>query len=405
MSGLELYVDDIEGRLTAAVMEKGRLNDLYIDGGDMTGTWASIYLGKVTKIDNKLDAAIVDLGNGLSGFLPAKHVHFQDADASEARSGIGQLLKPGQMVMVQIKSEARKGSRHEQQKMPRLTTKIYIIGQFCVYCPIASRVTMSRRLTNESIIAFTAKLKNKGGWIIQQNADNAAEADILQETSLLEKEWDIICAARDASRDQPRMLRAGPNALYRALADYGARNFDHIHVADRQVFDMMAQWCAKHDPALATSKRLRLFKPEKLGQRLFDIHDLYGDLEALEDSLIPLPGGGGIIIEQTHAMVVIDVNQGSTGSIVEANVQAAAEVARQLRLRNLSGAIVVDFINMGQRSERARVLEALERAFETDSSGPIVHGFTRIGIVEITRKRRSGAHTEKKPASQFVKNG
>ena len=219
MSGLELYVDDIEGRLTAAVMEKGRLSDLYIDGGDMTGTWASIYLGKVTKIDNKLDAAIVDLGNGLSGFLPAKHVHFQDADASEARSGIGQLLKPGQMVMVQIKSEARKGSRHEQQKMPRLTTKIYIIGQFCVYCPIASRVTMSRRLTNESIIAFTAKLKNKGGWIIQQNADNAAEADILQETSLLEKEWDIICAARDASRDQPRMLRAGPNALYRALAD------------------------------------------------------------------------------------------------------------------------------------------------------------------------------------------
>ena len=164
----------------------------------------------------------------------------------------------------------------------------------------------------------------------------------------------------------------------------------------QEIFDLLATWCEIHDPALAKSKRLRLYKPEAQGQRLFDIHDIYAELEALEEKKVFLATGGSLIIEPTHALIVIDVNQGSATNIVEANIAAAHEVARQIRLRNLSGAIIVDFINMSQKSERAKLLDALERVLADDPAGAQSHGFTRIGIIEITRKRRSAMSYEKK---------
>lgn len=395
MSGIELFVDDIDGRLHAAAVTKRGLEDLYVDGPDMACAWAGIYLGKVTKIDKSLDAAIVDIGNGQSGFLAAKHVHLRGADPAETRTGIAELLKPGQNLIVQVKSEARAGSMHENSKLAKLTTKIYIIGQYAVYCPMAERVTMSRRLDNEDIITLTAKLRGKGGWIIQQSANNAAPHEILRETEMLEKEWQIISSEAETSDGRPRLLKAGPNALHRALLDHGARSFDHIHVGNKNILQMMTDWCAKHDPDLATSKRLRLFRPEKIGQRLFEIHDIYAEIEALGDRAVPLPSGGSLIIDPTHAVVMVDVNQGGGHHAVEANVEAASEIARQIRLRNLSGAIIVDFINMSQRSERARVGEALEAMLSTDTAGALCHGFTRIGLFEITRKRRGAMYFEK----------
>lgn len=395
MSTLELMVDIIDGRLYAAIVDKGVMFDLYVDAVTNPTPWASIYQGKVAKIDKRLDGAIIDLGGGLQGFLPSKHISFPDSDGSEDRTGIADLLKTGDTVMVQVKAEAKRSGIFEQEKLPRLTTKLNLLGQYMVYCPLASRVTMSRNIESHALLGLTAKLKGKGGWIVQSAAEKADEDDILAETDRLMEEWQIIVAGKETGDGKPRMLKAGPNALYRALFDYGVNAFEHIHAGSKQTFDLIAGWAAKYQPALATSKRLRLFKPEKAGQTLFDIYDLHTELDVIKDAQVHLPSGGSLIIEPTHALVVVDVNQGSASSIVETNLEAARVLARQIMLRNLSGAILADFINMPMKTERIRVLDELEHHLQNSHTLSQVHGFSRIGIVEITRKRRTAMYHEK----------
>jgi ribonuclease E/ribonuclease G len=254
---------------------------------------------------------------------------------------------------------------------------------------------MSRQIERNDVLSMTSKLKAKGGWILQPHAEEE-DADVLKvEADKLLDEWNVTRAGETASGDRPRLLKGGPSALYRAMFDYGAVGFDHIHAGNRKMFDLIIEWCRKYDPPLANSKRLRLFKPDKPSQTLFDIHDVLSELEVLRDKRVELNGGGSIIIENTQAMTVIDVNQGSASNPYAANQEAAIEAARQIRLRNLSGAILIDFIGMDERSQRARILTTMEEAFANDASNAQVHGFTRLGIIEMTRKRRSGTYSEK----------
>jgi ribonuclease G len=406
MSGLELMIDEADGCLYAAVLKKGILHDLYADAAENPASWASIYLGKVTKIDKRLDAAIVDLGNGQQGFLAAKHVSFPGEEKPSARAGIADLLSPGQSVIVQIKSEAKRGTTHEKDKMPRLTMKLYIMGQYLVYSPTPGANATSRRVKNEAALDAIAKLtkaKNEGSWILRVGADSAAAEAIHGEAARLLKKYEKINAALNNGDPTPRIALRGLNALSRALNDYGANAFEHIHAGNRAIFEKLEKWCAKNDPPLATSKRLRLFKPEKPGQVLFDIHDVLENIETLSDKTLHLKNGGTIIIENTHALTVIDVNQGAGGSAPETNLEAAQEITKQIRLRNMSGAILVDFIGMGQKTDRADLLEKVERFFAADDTAVQVHGFTRLGIMEITRKRRSATLAEKQAASRPAK--
>lgn len=395
MSRLELFADEIDGHLHVAIVRKGVLVDLYVDRPDRTACWASLYLGKVIKIDPRLDAAFVDLGSGLVGFLPAKHVYRPGDDPSGTRTGIAQLLKAGQTVMVQIKSEGKTHTENENQKLPRLTMKLYVPGMFLAYSPVSTQVTISSKIRNEEVLTLTTKLKGKGGWLIQHAAEKASDADIAFESDALQKKWQKIQRDMGVSPDIPGLLMEGPNALFRALVDYGTPNLEHIYVGNRQLLDYVISWSQQHLPALATSKRLRLFKPEKQGQRLFDIHDIYSAIDPLLDKRVYLDGGGTVIIEHTSALTIIDVNQGSAGSISEVNHAATREIARQIRLRSLSGAILVDFINMGNKNERIRLLELLESVMAEDAAQAQVHGFTRLGIIEMTRKRRTPMLVEK----------
>lgn len=392
MSGLDLYADELNGRLHVAVVRKTILADLYADSLDRAGSWGSIYSGKVTKIDKSLDAAIVDLGAGLFGLLPAKHVHFPGADRSEERTGIAELLSPGQAVTVQVKAEAKKSTPHENAKMPRLTTRIVIQGQFLSYSPLAGQVTISSSLGSEATLALTSRLKGKGGWIVKQAAQDVSEDEIQAETQKLQEKWQVISAM---TTGEPRLLKAGPDALSRALFDNGEKAFGHIHIGSKALFASMTAWCEKFSPGLAASKRLRLFKPEKPGQKLFDLHDIAGEIEDLRSKRVDLPSGGTLIIDATHAMTVIDVNQGPAFNHAAANAEAAREVARQIRLRNLSGAILADFISTTSRADRQRLQEEIESALFGDPAGAQMHGFTRLGIAEITRKRRTASYAEK----------
>ncbi|MDE1151125.1 MAG: ribonuclease E/G [Micavibrio sp.] len=394
-SGYELFIDEVDGRLHAAVTCKGVLSDLYVDPLDMTASWASLYAGKVVKIDKKLDAAIIDLGNGLQGLLPAKHVHVQGADQSIARTGIAELLAPGQMILVQVKSEGRKGESLEHNKLPRLTMKIYVMGQYLLYSPVLNRVTISRMVDAEDTLALTTRLSGKGGWIVQPGAAMANAGAIIKESEQLLSEWHIIKAERETGENRPRILKGGPNAIHRALSDYGSPHFDHIHVATKKLLDQMVAWCDRFEPTLATSKRLRLFKPEKVGQKLFEIHDIFSELADIGNEVVYLPSGGTIIFETTRAFTVVDVNQGDGANPLTVNEEAVDAVARHLKLRNISGAVIVDFISMSLKTDRFQIVTRLEQALAADAATAQVHGFTRLGLIELTRKRRNGWLAEK----------
>lgn len=392
---LELLADDIDGALHVAIVRKGVIQDLYTDAPSTPMPWASICLGRVVKIDPRLDAAIVDLGGGQQGLLPAKHVRFAGGDESETRTGIASLLSAGQMVFVQVKSEGKRRTEHENRKLPRLTMKIYIPGLCLMYSPTSRQVTISSRIENKKVHALAARLGGKGGWILRPPIVDADPAEVERESRLLQEMWqDMQARARDMG-DHPGVLMPGPDALRRAFIDYGIVSFEHVYAGNKRVLDLVMDWSARHFPPLAGSKRLRLFKAEKPGQRLFDIYDLYAVLDSLREGSVPLDGGASMAIEATAALTVIDINQGSASSIPAANLAAVRELPRQCRLRNLSGAILIDFINMHQRDERARLMEALTQAFADDRAHAQVHGFTRLGIIEMTRKRRTASFAEK----------
>lgn len=393
MSGIELYIDYIDGRPHAAACRHGKLSDLYVDATDRTLSWGATYMGKVIKIDNRLGAAIIDLGNGQTGLLMAKHVYVPSLDATAARPEIGAMLTGGQAVLVQIKSEAGYRTQYDGKKLPRLTMKLCVMGQYLIYCPASAR-GVPKKTPTPAQAELAASLPNKG-WIVKERASKASRADIDTEAKTLLKEWQELKEAAEGGDKTPRLIKVGPDTIRRVMNDYSALMFDHIYVGNKKLFDRMSEWCAAFNPTLAGSKRLKLFKPLTPKEKLYDEYDLYSELEYLKDSRIDLPGGGWIVIDYPHAFTVIDVNQGSGPGPSEVNQQAALEISRQIRLRNLSGAILIDFIGMNQKSERSDLVETLANLFVDDGAVTQVHGFTRLGIIELTRKRRSATYMEK----------
>ncbi len=390
-AGLELLVDTIDGCLYAAVVERGMLADLYMDPPTRAAAWATLYIGRVVKLDRRLNAALVDLGDGLSGWLPAKHIVDGDGD-----TGVLEVLRAGQPILVQIKSEAKRATVHEEGKLPRLTMKLYQPGIFINHHPLSKKVQILDAQETPPARALAEQLKLEGGgWAIRPGVDDATDAEITHELRYQQALWKKIQEAHAEHADRIGVLKIGPSALYRALYDYGPQAFEHIYVGSRELLDQALKWCGRHLPALADSKRLRLFRPEKPGQKLFDIYDVEGAIETLSDAELHLSCGGSIVLETTSAFTVIDVNQGSAETIGIANRAAALEAARQCRLRNLSGAILIDFINMDQKNERAHLMETLQDAFTGHGATTQVHGFTRLGIIEVTRKRRTGTLAEK----------
>jgi|GEM_PF-1256922 len=396
MSSLELLVDDIDGFLFAAVVDDGYLIDLYINKPYINGSWASMYLGKIMKIDTKQDAAFVDLGNNLVGYLSAEHALVRTPGVEIPRSGISKMVKNGDTFLVQIKAEGKSHSLYENHKHPRITANLHVPGGFLVYMPHSDNINYSGNIDEKFIDKLKTKVNLDGGWKFYSSAVKLSNDEIEYEVEYLKQHWQHLLDRADRQTGQPGLIEVGPIALFRAFMDYGAASFDHIYAGNNMILKIITDWSGKHLPRLATSKRLRLFKPQKPGERLFDTYDLYGEIEKLKSPLVEMPQGGTLIIENTSAFTTIDINQGGSSSIEDTNFRATYEVARQIKLRNLSGAILIDFIgNVPLKTERKRLLDALESYLKDDIGEAQVHGFTRLGIVEITRRRRSAPLHEK----------
>ena len=402
MSRLELLVDR-DGPLTrAAVLADGRLTDLHIDHADRPSLLGAVILGRVERIATGLNGAFIDLGGGLSGLLPAADVRrpVLDDDSPQTRShprpgskpaAIGALLRTGQPVVVQVKADAAGA------KGPSLTMDITLPGRFLVHAPLGRDISVSKRLGSGPERAALARriegLATGAGWIIRAGAAQVPDELLAAESEALHLQWRAI---RDDARagSAPRVLHPGPDAPTRALIEQGAAAPDSIIVDDPApaggiavgegpLLSGLRGWCDRHAPDL-----LPRLTAHRASQRLFDLRDLDSAIAELLDVRVPLPLGGSLVIERTEALTVVDVNAGERGNPVDVNLDAAAEIARQLRLRNVGGIVVVDFVNMRGRGDAERVLAALSHAVESDPVQTQVYGMSKLGLVELTRARR-----------------
>ncbi len=372
---LELLIDDSPGELRAALREDGRLVELIVERAGHESIVGNVYLGRIERVLPGLDAAFVDIGLARSGFL----ARIEGLD--------GARLAEGVRVLVQATKDG------VGEKGAAVTMRIALPGRHLVYAPLEHGITLSRRIVDaderKRVGAMVAGVAAPdGAYVVRTGAVAASEADLKDEVAALSALWEGIEAGRDQGAP-PMCLHREPGAVARLLRDWAAAGLSRVVIDGREAHTAALAYARAHLPGLASAVRLHGGV-----EPLFELEAIEEEIEAALQPRVRLPSGGEIVIERTEALAVVDVNSGAhtargraEDTVRDTNLEAADEIARQIRLRGLAGRIVVDFIAMERADDRRRVQQALERALAGDRSPARVGGFSSLGLLEITRRR------------------
>ncbi|MDP2892708.1 MAG: Rne/Rng family ribonuclease [Bacillota bacterium] len=390
----EIIVDINHFQTRAALLQDGKLMEIYVERSDKERITGNIYKGRVDNVLPGMQAAFVDIGLGKNAFLYAGDIlvdkmdfEFDDGSPDVSLGNIKDMVKTGQEIIVQVVKEAL------GTKGARLTTHITLPGRLVVLMPTVDHIGVSRRIEDESerhrLKTEVEKIKpKKMGVILRTMAQGKTAADMGPEIRLLTRHWEKI-QSKAKTVSAPRLLHAERDLLFRIVRDMFNENVDRMVVSDREHYERVCEIADIVSPHI--SKKIELF------QQQCDIFEYYGlepQMEALLERKVWLKSGGYIIIDQTEAMTVIDVNTGKfvghsnlEDTILRINLEAAQEIARQLRLRDISGIIIIDFIDMDLIVNREKVLDTLREALREDRTKSNVLGITGLGLVEMTRKK------------------
>jgi len=338
-----------------------------------------------------MQSAFVEIGLERAAFLHIADIweHRQNGHGGPDTRPIEKILHEGQSLLVQVIKDpiGTKGAR--------LSTQISLAGRLLVYLPQDSHIGISQRIEDEAEReSLRGKLQlllpdgHSGGFIIRTMAETATEREMQSDIEYLTKLWgDLNARARDVPA--PALLYQDLNLAQRVLRDMSTEETSRVVVDSRETFVKMLEFAREYTPAL--SERIA----HHAGERpLFDLHRVEDEIEKSLARRVDLKSGGYLIVDQTEAMTTIDVNTGGfvggrsfDDTIFKTNLEAAQVIARQLKLRNLGGIIIIDFIDMENADHRNAVLAELNRALERDRTRLTVNGFTQLGLVEMTRKR------------------
>jgi ribonuclease E len=376
-------------RTQIAVLEDTVLVEHYVTKASATSYAGNVYLGKVQNVLPSMEAAFVDIGKGRNAVLYAGEVNY-DASGIEGRAHrIEQALKPGQTIMVQVTKDpiGHKGSR--------LTSQISLPGRFLVYVPDGRVTGISRKLPDAERTRLKAILKRimpeDAGVIVRTAAEGASEEDLERDVARLHAQWESIqAAAAKAGSSAPALLYAEPDLVVRVIRDIFNEDFRQLIVQGDDEWETVENYVAHLAPDLAP--RLTHWVDS---QDAFSAYRVDEQLTKALDRKVWLPSGGSLVIDRTEAMIVVDVNTGKfvgkggnlEETVTKNNLEAAEEVVRQLRLRDLGGIIVIDFIDMVLESNRELVLRRLMECLGRDRTKHQVAEVTSLGLVQMTRKR------------------
>ncbi|MDI6631867.1 MAG: Rne/Rng family ribonuclease [Bacillota bacterium] len=379
----EIIISTASGRTRVAVIENHVPVEVYFEppGAELVG---SIYKGKVENVLPGIEAAFVNIGLEKNAFL---HVHDARAvaDGQGRKLGIEELLRPGQEVVVQVVKGPFK------TKGPRVTTHVTIPGRYLVLAPMVQHTGVSRRIglpsERERLRQLVAKLCPPGmGLIVRTAAEGVGEAELEHDLVNLLKLWDEIRAK--AREPGPRLLFRDVELLPRILRDFFTADVARLVVDSPALQVQVLEILDEMEPGLKDRVYL------ETGRNLMEVYGVEQEVKRALKRRVWLKCGGYIVFDQAEALTVIDVNTGKyVGSqsleetVVKANIEAAQEIARQLRLRNIGGIIIIDFIDMLEEKHRQEVLDALEEALRQDRVRFHILGITKLGLVELTRKK------------------
>lgn len=384
----EILINVTPQETRVAVMQLGVVQDLHIERGSNRGIVSNVYLGKVMRVLPGMQSAFIDIGLERSAFLHVADI-WENSHNGDTAKPIEKVLYEGQKLLVQVIKEplGTKGAR--------LSTQLSIAGRLLVYLPQETHIGVSQRIESEeqrdalrARLQAILPLEHKGGYIIRTVAEASAELDFAADIAYLDKLWSNLQAiAKTASA--PQLLYQELDISLRVLRDFVNQTTSRILVDSRETHQRMATFAQDYNPT--ANEHLEHYPGER---PLFDLHGVEEEIERALSKRVDLKSGGYLIIDQTEAMTTVDVNTGGfvglrnfDDTIFKTNLEATQVIARQLRLRNLGGIIICDFIDMETQEHRDTVLEEFKKALARDHTRISVNGFSSLGLVEMTRKR------------------
>ncbi len=382
-----MVVREKDNRIQIGVLEDGMLVEHYVaesQGGSLIG---NVYLGKVQNVLPSMEAAFVDIGRGRNAVLYSGEVDWEAAETGNQPRRIELALKSGDQVLVQVTKDP------VGQKGARLTSQVSLPGRFLVYVPGGNMSGISRKLPEGERQRLKQILKHAlpedAGVIVRTAAEGASEEQLIHDVERLKAQWESI-NEKVANGKAPMPLHSEPDLLVKIIRDVFNEDFQKLVISGDSAFTTISEYLASVAPELV--ERLSAYTSQ---EDIFDFYRIGDQIVKALDRKVYLPSGGSLVIDRTEAMTVVDVNTGkfigSGGNLEETvtknNLEAAEELVRQLRLRDIGGIIVVDFIDMIQESNqemvRRRLLECLSRDRTKNQVGEV----TSLGLVQMTRKK------------------
>jgi ribonuclease G len=390
-----LIVDIGPGENRVALLEDKELVEIYIERPNTERMVGNIYRGKVSSVLPGMQAAFIDIGYEKNAFLYvadilARKDYMEDEEEAEPDVkgyNIGELLKSGEELTVQVIKEPI------GTKGPRVTTHVTLPGRHLVLLPNAEYTGVSRRIENESergkLKKIAEKLKPKGmGLIVRTASEGLEEEDFSQDLSFLLKLWENI-RHKERSGPVPRCIHKDLSLVYRTVRDLFTLDIDKFVINDRQECAKVLELVEMISPAL--KYRVEYFSKTN---PLFEHYQLETKIARALARKVWLKCGGYLVIDKTEALTVIDVNTGKyvggsnlEDTVLKTNVEAAREIAKQIRLRDIGGIIIIDFIDMHEHQHQQMVLDALKQALRKDRTKTTVVDMTGLGLIEMTRKK------------------
>jgi len=383
----EILINVTPQETRVAVMQQGVAQELHIERGSHLGIVSNVYIGRVKRVLPGMQSAFIDIGMERSAFLHVADI-WENRHNGDAAKPIEKVLSEGQNLLVQVIKEpiGTKGAR--------LSTQISMAGRLVVYLPQESHIGVSQRIDEAEREALRTRLQqilppdHSGGYIIRTMAETATDKELLADTEYLNKLWRNL-QERALTSPAPSLLYQELDISLRVLRDFVNEDTTRILVDSRETFQRMTTFAQDYiSGALSRLEHYAGTRP------LFDLYSVEEEIERALSRRVDLKSGGYLIIDQTEALTTVDVNTGGfvggrnfDDTIFKTNLEAAQVTARQLRLRNLGGIIICDFIDMESAEHRNAVLEEFKKALARDRTRITVNGFSALGLVEMTRKR------------------
>ncbi len=381
----EMFVTCSDGRCRLAITENSELVEVYIGKIHKKSVVGNIYMGRITAVLPGMSAAFVDIGVGKNALLYLQDLVLMEDGSRVKPSKIGKALKKNDTIVAQVTKDPM------QNKGARITTNLSLPGRLMVYMPQSNRSGVSRRLPEkerERLRRISRGIKpEKGSVIIRTAAMNAKNKDLQLDLEYLLGQWKDT-QVKIGKAEPPSAVYTEPDLAIRVIRDNLTRDFARVLVDNKAEFRRIREYVATACPEI--KNRVELYKGK---EPLFKKFGIERGIEAALRRKVGLPSGGHIVIDKAEALTAIDVNTGSfTGkksleeTVLKNNLEAAVEVVKQLRLRDIGGIIVIDFIDMEKEKNRAQVLQTLEKELAGDRTKTQVVTLSELGLVEMTRK-------------------